>query len=136
MKNQNSNSKGTAQRRTSNNKQKKQKMKTILQIESLEAQTLLSRFDKLESLVMAALGTQPKQSAPKQSVKPKQAKNDLLNRDEVAEMCGVTTVTVSTWAKNGTLTPLKKGKHVYYQRREVEAVQATRKQTAKKTGDE
>ena len=58
---------GTAQCRTSNKKQKKQKMKTILQIESLEAETLLSRFDKLESLVMAALGTQPKQSVPKQS---------------------------------------------------------------------
>ena len=47
-------------------------------------------------------------------------------------MCDVTTVTVSTWAKNGTLTPLKKGKHVYYQRREVEAVQTTRNQNAQK----
>ena len=113
-------------------------MKTILQIESLEAQTLLSRFVKLESLVMAALGTQPKQSAPKQSAtKPKQAKNDLLSRDEVAKMCDVTTVTVSTWARNGTLTPLTKGKYVYYQRREVEAVLADRKsKSSKKITDE
>ena len=87
--------------------------KTVIQIESIEANELLTRFDKLESAIKA-LSNQPKDTATK-------TEPDYITRREVAKLFKISLVTVNDWTRKGILIAYKIAKRVYYKRSEVES---------------
>jgi len=85
--------------------------KSILQIEGLEADTLLARLDSLESAIkqVAQVNNQPPQPI-----------KEYISRREVAKLFNISLVTVNDWTRKGLLSAYKIGKRVYYKPKEVE----------------
>jgi len=82
--------------------------KQVLQIENLEAQTLLSRLHILKTELQEI-----RQELKKQPT-------DFLTRSDVANMFTVSLVTVSDWTAKGLLKSYKLANRVYYKRGEIE----------------
>lgn len=82
--------------------------KQVLQIENLEAQTLLSRLHILKTELQEI-----RQELKKQPT-------DFLTRSDVANMFTVSLVTVSDWTAKGLLKSYKIANRVYYKRGEIE----------------
>ena len=87
-------------------------MKTVVQIESIEASYLFDRLDRIEAAINA-LSVQP----TKTETKPETV---YITRRQVAEFFKITLVTVHDWTKKGILTAYKIANRVYYKRVEVE----------------
>jgi excisionase family DNA binding protein len=87
-------------------------MKSIVQIENLEADKLLERLEKLEGAI-TALCTQQQPMAIATAT-------DYMARNEVARLFGISLVTVHDWTNKGILTAYKIGNKVFYKRVEVE----------------
>ncbi|MDR2824833.1 MAG: helix-turn-helix domain-containing protein [Prevotellaceae bacterium] len=81
-------------------------------IENLEAGELLTRLEKLEGAI-TALCTQPQPTAT-------DTVTDYITRREVAQLFGISLVTVHDWTNKGILTAYKIGNKVFYKRVEVE----------------
>lgn len=86
--------------------------KTVLQIETLDANELLSRFDKLENALLSIVNNGINTAKTKEI--------EYLTRDEVAEMLKITLMTVNEWANKGILKRYKIGKRVLFKKNEVE----------------
>lgn len=84
-------------------------MQKIVQIEGLEVDKLKGWFMSIQSQIERV----------KNNLQPKEP-TQYQSRKEVAEMLGVTTVTISDWTKKGILESYKIGNRVYYKRHEVE----------------
>jgi len=82
--------------------------KQVLQIENLEAQTLLSGLHILKTELQEI-----RQELKKQPT-------DFLTRSDVANMFTVSLVTVSDWTAKGLLKSYKLANRVYYKRGEIE----------------
>jgi hypothetical protein len=82
--------------------------KQVLQIENLEAQTLLSRLHIIKTELLEL-----RQDLKKQPT-------DFLTRSDVANMFTVSLVTVSDWTAKGFLKSYKLANRVYYKRGEIE----------------
>jgi excisionase family DNA binding protein len=82
--------------------------KKVIQIENIEASELLSRFDKLEGII-TSLCTQPQPAV-----------TGNITRREVAQLFGISLVTVNDWTNKGILTAYKIGNKVFYKCVEVE----------------
>lgn len=82
----------------------------ILQVEQLSGELLLARFEGL-SLEIQEI---------KKHFEPKQP-TQYLSRKEVADLFGVSLVTVNDWSKKGILTAYKIANRVYFKRHEIEA---------------
>lgn len=80
---------------------------TAIQIQGINAETLLQRFDNLESQIKA-LQAQPQPQSEK-----------LITRDDTAKMLGVSIVTVHNWVKSGILTAYRVGNKVRFKESEV-----------------
>lgn len=85
---------------------------TVLQIEQMNASTLMERLDQLENAFKALV----KNSVPAKD----ETKDRLLRRKDVSELLAVSLVTVDDWTRKGILTAYKAGKRVYYKSSEVE----------------
>lgn len=86
--------------------------KQILQIEQLDANALLERFDRLEGAITALT---PKQNSTNDTPP------EYITRNDVAELFRVTLVTINEWVNKGILKAYKIGRRVYFKRNEVEA---------------
>jgi hypothetical protein len=82
--------------------------KQILQIEGLEAQTLLGRLHIIKTEI-----DELRQELKKQPT-------DFLTRADVGNMFNVSLVTVSDWTAKGILKSYKLANRVYYKRGEIE----------------
>lgn len=81
-----------------------------IQIESIDALTLLEKLDSLASDIKSIHANfQPKE--------PPQ----YLSRQQVADMFGISLVTVGEWTQKGILTAYRLGNRVYFKRHEIEA---------------
>ncbi|MGA0556041.1 helix-turn-helix transcriptional regulator [Larkinella sp. VNQ87] len=79
-----------------------------LQIEQLDAQTILTKFSSLESAINQLMMRITHQ-----------APDEFLTREEVAALLKVSKVTIWNWDKKGLLKPYRLGNHVRYKRNEV-----------------
>jgi excisionase family DNA binding protein len=86
--------------------------KTVLQIENIEAQELITRLDKLEVAIYAFI----EQPANKVS----EPETEYLTRRQIADLFKISIVTVHDWTKKGILIAYKLGNKVFYKRAEVE----------------
>ena len=85
---------------------------TTIQIQGISAETLLSKFDDLQSQIKT-LQTQP--TAPAER---------LITRDATAKLLGVSLVTIHSWIKSGILVGYRIGNKVRFKENEVyEALQ-------------
>ncbi len=82
--------------------------KQLLQIEGLEAQTLLGRLHVIKTELQEL----------RQELKKRPT--DFLTRHEVAKMFSVSLVTVSDWTAKGLIRSYKLANRVYYKREEIE----------------
>ena len=80
---------------------------TAIQIQGINAETLLQRFSDLENQIKA-LQSQPQPPSEK-----------LITRDETAKLLGVSIVTVHNWIKSGILTAYRVGNKVRFKESEV-----------------
>jgi hypothetical protein len=80
----------------------------VLQIENLEAQTLLGRLHIIKTELLEL-----RQELKKQPT-------DYLTRHEVSKMFSVSLVTVSDWTDKGLLKGYKIANRVYFKRGEIE----------------
>lgn len=90
--------------------------KKVLQIENIEADDLLTRFDKLEDAIYALI------SQPKDKEQSFLGLSEYLSRKEVASLFKISLVTVHDWTQKGILTAYKIGNKVLY--KEVDVKQA------------
>ena len=84
--------------------------KQILQIESLEAQTLLGKLRTLSNDIKDV----------KQTLLNHTPQTEYITRKEVAKLFNVSLVTVSDWTKKGILTAYKIANRVYFKRNEID----------------
>lgn len=89
----------------------------IVQIQGLDAETLLKKFDSLEKqLTELKSSNQPHQT------------DKLITREETAKFLGVSLVTIHNWTKAGILTAYRIGNKVRFKEVEVlEALQSIKK---------
>ncbi|MGJ1191816.1 helix-turn-helix domain-containing protein [Sphingobacterium siyangense] len=80
---------------------------TAIQIQGINAEQLLQRFDNLENQIKA-LQAQPQPQSEK-----------LITRDDTAKLLGVSIVTVHNWVKSGILTAYRVGNKVRFKESEV-----------------
>lgn len=80
---------------------------SAIQIQGINAEQLLQRFDNLESQIKAL-----------QAV-PQPQTEKLLTRFEVSSLLGVSLVTVHNWKKSGILTAYRVGNKVRFKESEV-----------------
>lgn len=78
------------------------------QIQGLKAETILQRFNDLESQIkqMTTPATNPE--------------SKLLTRTQTAEMLGVSIVTLWSWTKKGIVPGYRIGNQIRYKRTEIE----------------
>lgn len=88
--------------------------KQILQIEGLDAATLLARLDSMESVINSI--AQVNNTTP-----PPPAENEYLTRRSAARMLHISYVTLCDWTKKGLLTAYAVGNRVYYKPEEIRA---------------
>ncbi len=81
-----------------------------MHITELDAQTLLGRFNFLKNELHEL----------KQLIQPKQP-TEYLSRKAVADLFGVSLVTVNDWTQKNILQAYRIGNRVYYKRHEIEA---------------
>lgn len=79
---------------------------TTVQVHGLSAETLLQKFDNLESQIKE-LKQQP------------QPTERLITRDETAKLLGVSIVTVHNWVKSNVLIAYRVGNKVRFKENEV-----------------
>lgn len=87
--------------------------KTVLQIESIEADELLNRLERIESAI-TALSYKPQSRATDIT------QSEYITRREVANLFKITLTTVHDWTRKGILQAYKIGNKVFYKRFEVE----------------
>lgn len=87
--------------------------KNVLQIESLEANEILNRFDRLERAI-DALANNPTTKEAKRN------QNEYISRREVSRLFKVSLVTIDDWTSKGILQAYKVGRKVYFKPQEVE----------------
>lgn len=87
--------------------------KTVLQIENVEADEILSRLERMESAITALSG---KPQSPASDTL-----SDYITRREIANVFQISLVTVHDWTNKGILQAYKVGNRVYYKRSEVES---------------
>lgn len=92
---------------------------TTVQVQGITAETLLQKFSDLEKKI-DNLNKEPQPNTEK-----------LLTRFEVADMLGVSLVTVHNWNKAKILNPLRIGNKVRY--KETEVLNALQSINAKKS---
>lgn len=80
---------------------------TTVQIQGIDAETLLQKFESLE--------TQIKQLQSK----PETSTEKLITRDETAELLGVSLVTIHNWVKANILKAYRVGNKVRFKESEV-----------------
>lgn len=85
----------------------------ILQIESIGAEELLTRLERIENAVLNG-SQQLKVITPN-------PQTDLLTRREVAKMLHISLVTINDWVKKGVLKAYKAGNRVYFKSSEIES---------------
>lgn len=93
-------------------------IKTITQIEGLDAETLLKKFDELENQIKTLKNTNVSDG------------NKLITRKETSDLLGVSLVTLNNWTKSGILTAYRIGKKIRY--KEIEVLQALQNTNPKK----
>ena len=86
----------------------------VIQIEGIEADTLLARLDRMESALTVLTG-KPQQAIVNTS------QTEYITRRNVADLFKISLVTVNDWTNKGLLIAYKVAKRVYYKREEVEA---------------
>jgi len=82
--------------------------KQLLQIENLEAQTLLGRLHIIKTELQEI----------RQELK--KSPTDYLTRQDVSQLFKVSLVTISDWTAKGLLKSYKLANRVYYKRGEIE----------------
>ena len=87
-------------------------MTEILQVTNINAQDLINRFDEILEQQIKKL--------QKENPQPKENKNEYLKRAKVAEIFGVSTVTIWEWSKKGILKSYKIANRVYFKRNEID----------------
>jgi excisionase family DNA binding protein len=80
---------------------------TTVQVQGISAETLLQRFDNLESQIKS-LQQQPNPSTDR-----------LITRDETAKLLGVSLVTLHNWVKSNILIAYRVGNKVRFKENEV-----------------
>lgn len=80
---------------------------TAIQIQGINAEMLLQRFDTLENQIKAL------------QAKPQPQSEKLITRDDTAKLLGVSIVTVHNWVKSGILTAYRVGNKVRFKESEV-----------------
>jgi len=80
---------------------------TTVQIQGIEAETLLQKFAKLETQISEL------------TKKPEPTENRLLTRKETAELLGVSLVTLHNWIKSGIIIAYRIGNKVRFKESEV-----------------
>lgn len=100
-----------------NHKKRDDMEKTILQIEGINANEFLTRFEALEKGLEQLKNVLTPQNKGKEN-------EDFITRTETAKLLKVTVATVSDWAKKKVLKSYKCGNRVYFKRSEInEAIQ-------------
>lgn len=89
-------------------------MTQIVQIEGINAASILEHFDKLNAKIEAFGNILLN--------KQKESENDYLTRTEVVAQLHITYATLHAWTRKKILTSHHIGKRVYYKRSEIEAV--------------
>lgn len=85
-------------------------IKTVTQIESLDAETLLKKFDSLEKQINSIKSVNNNQS------------DKLITREQTAKLLSVSLVTIHNWTKSGILKAYRIGNKIRF--KEVEVLQA------------
>lgn len=80
---------------------------TTIQVQGISAETLLQKFDNLESQIKE-LKQQPHPTAQR-----------LITRDETAKLLGVSIVTIHNWVKSNVLIAYRVGNKVRFKENEV-----------------
>lgn len=80
---------------------------TTVQVQGISAETLLQRFDNLESQI-----NQLKQQ-------PQTQPENLITREQTAKLLGVSLVTIYNWTKANILTAYRVGNKVRFKENEV-----------------
>jgi excisionase family DNA binding protein len=81
----------------------------LIQIQQIDAETLLARFSGIEKQLTDLAANQRPLSEP----------DELLTRDEVAGLLKISKVTVWEWSRKGILQPYRIGNKVRFKRSEV-----------------
>ena len=87
--------------------------KIVVQIESIEADDLFARLDRIESAILAL--------SNQSQTPPANTRPDYITRREVASLFKVTLTTVNDWTRKGILIAYKVANRVYYKRIEIES---------------
>lgn len=80
---------------------------TTIQVQGISAETLLQKFDNLESQIKE-LKQQPQLTTER-----------LITRDETAKLLGVSIVTIHNWVKSNVLIAYRVGNKVRFKENEV-----------------
>lgn len=80
---------------------------TTIQVQGISAETLLQKFDNLESQIKE-LKQQPQSTTER-----------LITRDETAKLLGVSIVTIHNWVKSNVLIAYRVGNKVRFKENEV-----------------
>jgi excisionase family DNA binding protein len=80
---------------------------TTFQVQGISAETLLKKFDNLESQIKLL------------QQQPHPPTNRLITRDETAKLLGVSLVTLHNWVKSNVLIAYRVGNKVRFKENEV-----------------
>lgn len=91
----------------------KEAIKTVVQIEHIDANELVNRFDNLENTLRNFMQLQGQN-------KQLQQQDEYITRNEIAKLFKISLMTVHDWTKKGILQSYKIGNRVLYKKHEVE----------------
>jgi excisionase family DNA binding protein len=80
---------------------------TTIQVQGISAETLLQKFDNIESQIKLL------------QQQPNAATDRLITRDETAKLLGVSIVTIHNWVKSNVLIAYRVGNKVRFKETEV-----------------
>lgn len=86
--------------------------KQVLQIESIGAEEILNRLERIESAIL----NNSNSPQPTPSIE-----DELITRKDVAKMLRVSLVTISDWVDKGVLKAYKMGNRVYFKPEEIKS---------------